>query len=542
MQLKKFTQWLINSNNTKHTNFILSSLMLIGLLLRLPSLRLGVWRDEGSTYLNALPTDLHEVINTVIYSELNPPGFYLIMHQWMQWFGAEDVIFKIPALIFGVLLIPTTYELGSLISSRTVGLIAAAVTAFAPDAIYYSQEARPYTLAALLSCLVVILYCKAIDNKQPIWYLVGFAICATMLLYVQYTGLLLLASLAIVTLYLWWRGMANIKLMRFAIAFIIIFLLYTPWLPTFFTHLHTGLPWLTKKSWLMRPKILVDNFRYTLPVVNRHKTTLEIIVSLALIVQASQFFSRSQKFINQSKSELKTHKFTFALLLNLTVLLAASMLASLSYTRRYMFPFAPLAWVVYSSSVINLLQCIDTQWNGRFSRLGKQIVVVLLVITIAVPNVKYAIALGNISKSGIRSLAADVQKNLPEKSIYLINPDYLSPTFAYYFPQNPVKIYGVGRWNRPEIFSPQGYAEVWQKPTLISDIEQNLKKEIQNGYIQLFLVQERGVINNLGKMNYSRANEVLPRLKQSYSLLEQTDYRGVNESVTLYKFALTKKQ
>jgi 4-amino-4-deoxy-L-arabinose transferase-like glycosyltransferase len=540
MQLKKILRLAINSNNIKQPHLILGSLMLIGLVLRLPSLSLGVWRDEGSTYFNALPIDLHEVINTVIYSELNPPGFYLIMHQWMQWFGAEDVIFKLPAFIFGILLIPATYALGSLLSSRKIGLIAAAVTTFAPEAIYYSQEARPCTLAALLCCLAVFLYCKAICSKKEKWYLLGFVICATTLLYVQYTGLILLASLAIIALYLKWRGVANIRLMRFFIAYILIFLLFTPWLQVFLTHLHTGLPWNTKAPWLMRTKILYENFQYTLPII-RWQRPVEMIILLALIIQASQFFSRSQQFVNQWELRLKT----YTLILNLSALISTIMIAALSYGGRYMFPFAPLAWVVYSSSVINLFKHIDYYWNEKFNRLSKQIVVILLITSIILiikPNIKYAMLLGNTDKSGIRTLAADVHKNNQEKTFYLVNPDFLGPTFGYYFAHKKVEFYGVGRWNNPEIFSPQGYAEVWGNPTLISDIEQRIQNKINNGYRQLFIVQQTEVLGDSGKMKYSLANEVLSRLKRNYPLIEKTDYPGRTESVTLYKFSLIKKE
>ena len=166
----------------------------------------------------------------------------------------------------------------------------------------------------------------------------------------------------------------------------------------------------------------------------------------------------------------------------------------------------------------------------------------MLVILIVLPNVKYAISLGNSEKSEIRSLAADVQKKYQENTIYLINPDYLAPTFAYYFAHKPVKFYGVGRWDHPEIFSPQGYVEIWKNPTLISEVEQRIQEKIHNGYRQLVLIQRMGMRVDSGKMKYSVANEVLPRLKQNYSLLEKTDYPGINESVTLYKFALIKNE
>ncbi|MBD2357778.1 glycosyltransferase family 39 protein [Tolypothrix sp. FACHB-123] len=535
MQFNKLLCLLINGKYIKRPHIILGILMLIGLLLRLPSLKWGLWRDEGSTYFDAMPIDLHEVINTVIYSELNPPGFYIIMHQWMQWFGSDEVILKIPALIVSVLLIPATYKLGSLISSPLVGIVTAAITTVAPEAIYYSQEARPYALAALLSCLVIFLYCKVIDSKKQIWYLLGFVICADLLLYVQYTGLILLTSLAIITLYLQWRSMANIRLMHFFVAYLIIFLLFTPWLQVFFTHLHTGLPWVTKESWLMRPKLLYENFLYTLPVTGGKKVLVALSV-LALIFQLSPVFSYSQKFIHQWKLKLKTSTF----ILSFSVLLSAIMLAALSHQGRYMFPFTPLAWVVYSNFVINLFKRIDNYWSREFNRFIKQIIVVLVIFSIVLPNAKYAISLGNTDKSGIRSLAADVQKKHQEKTIYLISPDLLGPTFGYYFAQNPVKFYGVGRWNRPEIFSPQGYAEVWESSTLISDIKQGIQGEIDNGYRQLVLIQDMGVTSDAGKMKYSRVNEALAMLKQKYSLLEKTDYPGTHESITVYKFTLIK--
>jgi hypothetical protein len=77
---------------------------------------------------------------------------------------------------------------------------------------------------------------------------------------------------------------------------------------------------------------------------------------------------------------------------------------------------------------------------------------------------------------------------------------------------------------------------------LISDIEQRIQNKIHDGYRQLFFIQQAKVMSNYGKMKYSVANEVLPRLKRNYLLLEKTDYPGKNESITLYKFSLIKKE
>jgi 4-amino-4-deoxy-L-arabinose transferase-like glycosyltransferase len=112
------------------------ALAIVGLLLRLPGLRLGLWRDEAATYFDALPASLHGLLARVAYSELNPPGFFLVMLAWLRAFGADETLFKLPAFAFGVLLIPAVYALGRAAGSSKAGLLAAGITSFAPEAVY----------------------------------------------------------------------------------------------------------------------------------------------------------------------------------------------------------------------------------------------------------------------------------------------------------------------------------------------------------------------------------------------------------------------
>lgn len=521
--------------------YLIGSLMLLGLLLRLPSLSLGLWRDEGSTYFDALPSDLGKLIETVIYSELNPPGFYLIMHQWMQWFGSQEVVFKLPAFFFGLLLIPATYGVGRVAISREAGAIAAAIATFAPDTIYYSQEARPYTLTALLCCLVVLFYCKALVSKHQIWYLLAFVLCTDLLLYVQYTGLLLVVSLGIITMYLLLSRVANFRFVPFAIAFGIIFLLFTPWLQAFLTHLHTGTPWNVKEPWLMRPKIFLGNIMSTIPLISgTGKKAGLLLVLFAMGVEAKQLLFPAGKSSSRWSAPPNASKVTLVM----CFLLAAAMLSVLSYGGRYMVPFAPFAWVIFASWLIALFQYLDRCWTSKGSRFSQQLAVVLLILLLILPNSIYALSLGNGDKSGIRSLAANFQRNQQEKTFYILSPDKFGPTFGYYFAQHQVKFYGFARWNRPEIFSPQGYAKLWNSPTLILDMEQRIQGKIQEGYQQLALIQESATIPaDNGPLNStSLANKLFSAFRKTYKLLEQTDYPGTQESVTLYLFSLVEQK
>ncbi|HCF26339.1 MAG TPA: hypothetical protein DEV81_03815 [Cyanobacteria bacterium UBA11049] len=509
--------------------YLSGSLLLVGLLLRLPSLRLGLWRDEGSTYFDALPTDLSEVIKTVTLCELNPPGFYLLMHQWMQWFGAGEVVFKLPALIFALLTIAAVYILGRVVGSPRIGFVAAALTTIAPEAIYYSQEARPYSLTALLSCLVVLLYCKALTSKHQKWYLFGFVLCASLLLYVQYTGLLLVGSLAVITPYLLWRRKGYVKIIPFALSFAAVFLLFTPWLPVFLTHLHTGSPWHEKIPLWMVPKRFIVNLIYFLPVW-KHPIHLLFFVVLAgwLLFQTAKF--------------LRLWRDTPMAILVTIMGLGAILVAALSYSGRYVFFLAPIAWILYSSCVIALWRYFDQIWKQylyRFSLWGT-VLLMSACLWLVYPNLSYALSVGNVAKSGLRSLAADAIRNPSQQIFYVLAPDHLAPAFGYYESQDGVPFYGFARWDRPELFRPQGYADIWQDPALLTMTMQRIQDKAKQGYSKLGFIRESPpeYANEYPYQPHKKTDQLLSRLRQTYPLVGKTDYPGKAEFVTLYLFDL----
>jgi uncharacterized membrane protein len=511
------------------------SLTIVGLLLRLPGLNLGLWRDEASTYFNALPLSFGEFISRVTDSELNPPAFFLLMDQWMQWFGTTAVPFKIPALIFGLLLIWSIYLLGREIHSHRVGVVAAAIATFARESIYYSQEARPYTLVALFSCLTVWMYCKALNHPNQKGALYGFVLCATLLLYIQYTGLLLVSSLAVITLYLQRSRKATISLPLFAIAFGAIYLLFLPWLPIFFHHLSTSTPWLEKVSWLMRWDLFLDNLLYPLPFpYGRLRGILKVLIVISFSLWIWQLLlTRSRQ--SQPLGDMTLPAPIATLVLSVVILTVS--VSALSYGGRYLFFFLSLTWVLYSIGCVQLWDYLFQRWSMTWQRFTLRIILGLLILGLLIsPNVSYALSLRSLSKSGIRQAVADVVAKSQVKTLYLLSPDYLSPTFGYYTAQFPVQFHGFARWQHPELFSPQGYAKLWQSTT-VSEAQKRIQVAAEN-LQQLALICETAV-QDIGTMPYSKSNQLLSNLRADYPLLNQKEYPGINESVTLYQFELT---
>jgi mannosyltransferase len=151
---------------------ILIILTLLGLLLRLWHIGdISLWLDEAVTNSYAQHSFLG--IGYISTIDNNPPVFYWIEHGMLYFGSGETVLRLIPALL-GVCTIPVFYLLGKEFYNRETGIIAAALLTFSSYHIYYSQEARPYTL--LLFCFsLALLFCfRAIrTNSHGAWLLFG---------------------------------------------------------------------------------------------------------------------------------------------------------------------------------------------------------------------------------------------------------------------------------------------------------------------------------------------------------------------------------
>lgn len=153
---------------------LLIFLVLSGLLLRF--YRLGfnsLWLDEACTHTFAQESFFGIWQSTFIGGEFNPPVFYWLEHIMLYWGDNEFVLRFIPA-VTGVLTIPIFYLIGIEFRDRNTGLLSATLLAFSPFHVYYSQEARSYTLLLLLFSIAFLFYLKTLrSNNIRDWILFG---------------------------------------------------------------------------------------------------------------------------------------------------------------------------------------------------------------------------------------------------------------------------------------------------------------------------------------------------------------------------------
>jgi mannosyltransferase len=186
----------------RHSRYlqILLSLTIIGIFLRFYHLGYNsLWLDEASTYTFA-SMSLPDIWQATTGGEFNPPLFYWIEHV-MLVFGNNEIILRFVPAVLGVLTIPLVYIIGRDFYDRNVGIIAAAAVTFSPFLIFYSQEARAYSMMLFFIALAIIFFLQALKTSDlKNWALFGFF--SALAFWSHFYGFVIVASLVLYALYM----------------------------------------------------------------------------------------------------------------------------------------------------------------------------------------------------------------------------------------------------------------------------------------------------------------------------------------------------
>lgn len=163
---------MIRQSHSRWTRSAWTLLLIVfgGAMLRFHRLDAqSFWGDEAFSSLIAA-SSTGEVLSNA-FASVHPPGHYFLLHLWRSIAGGTDLALRYPSAFFGVLGIVLTYHLGRNIRSKRLGLWAAGITALAPYQVFYSQEARMYTLLYCLTCLIMLSYIRLWESKGPGWWI-----------------------------------------------------------------------------------------------------------------------------------------------------------------------------------------------------------------------------------------------------------------------------------------------------------------------------------------------------------------------------------
>lgn len=207
-------------------NRILFLVLGLALLLRLKSLDQSLWLDEAINVFYAQSNSFWWFVTKYPLGDFHPPGYFAVLWLWGHLFGFSEVSVRMPSVIFGVLTVFLVYLIGKKLISRSAGFWAALFLAFSPLHIYYSQEARMYSLVAFASSLSFYFLVKLIQGGK-LW-LAPYAFSVSAVLYSDYLAYFIIPVQA------FWVVICHKKSWKkFIIGLIGGLILWLPWLLIF---------------------------------------------------------------------------------------------------------------------------------------------------------------------------------------------------------------------------------------------------------------------------------------------------------------------
>ncbi len=152
----------------------------------------GLWLDEPATVAIArLPWAQFRHIWW--YGEASYQGaYFLLMRGWLH-LGQSEAWIRLPSAMFAIASIPLIYLVARKLAGESAALASAALLAFSPTHVYYSQEARGYPMAILLVLASAWFFVRAVEaNRERDWLL--WTLCGALAFYTHFFACLALLA------------------------------------------------------------------------------------------------------------------------------------------------------------------------------------------------------------------------------------------------------------------------------------------------------------------------------------------------------------
>ena len=206
---------------------IVAGLTALGLGLRLPLFDDSLFGDELSTYFVVHGFGQGDVIDLVRSGQEGTPPLYYLLAWLTQGIGDYSEGLRVVPMLAGVASIPLTYLLGVRTIGRAAALVGTTLVALSPFLIFYSAEARGYSLAMLMTVVSALGLVRALEQNRWSWWGL-YALGAAGAIYSHYTAVFVLIG------QFGWALLAYpARRRQLLAATAVAAVLFVPWLPGF---------------------------------------------------------------------------------------------------------------------------------------------------------------------------------------------------------------------------------------------------------------------------------------------------------------------
>ena len=206
--------------------------------MRLLIINQSLWLDEAIGAIAVKEYSFNEILLNFIRFDNHPPLYYLLLKLWTSFFGYSELSLRMPSIIFGVLTIHIVYPICEKISGKKLALVASILLVTSQFHIYYSQEARMYSMATFFAALAIYEFIFLVNattkSKSNIKNWLFFSLSITVLLFTDYFPVFLLPAYWILPLGMrknksWWY--------KLALSFFPMVVFGFLWFPTLFSQI-----------------------------------------------------------------------------------------------------------------------------------------------------------------------------------------------------------------------------------------------------------------------------------------------------------------
>lgn len=189
----------------------------------------SLWFDEAlSVSIAAKP--LPQLLHTLIYEDVHPPLYFLLLHGWIKLAGNSEWAVRMPSMLAAVVMVPLAFAVVREIFNQeqsmiwAAGTLAASLVGFSPFIAYYAQETRMYSLTATFALATTWAFLKAMRTGMIRWWLI-FSASMTMGLYTHYFAAFTAPA------FIMYTSCFERKFLRFTMLYTLLaILLYSPWI------------------------------------------------------------------------------------------------------------------------------------------------------------------------------------------------------------------------------------------------------------------------------------------------------------------------
>lgn len=324
-------------------------IILFAFLLRVPLLTGSFWLDEAAQAIESTRPFSQQLD---IAKDFQPPLFHYFVH-FVSYFGTSEAWLRSTSLLAGLVTVWATFAIGKALRNTQLGIISSLLVALNSYHIFFSQELRPYSFAAMWGVLSWLVLLKWMSHKgktivkHPLLWPTLYTVTTLAGLYSVYLyPFLLFSQIAYVFLYKKTYGKHFLMSLSAAI------IGFLPWLPFFFEQLRVGSELrVNTQGWdqvVSFPQVkalplTVGKFVYGLVDLDLN---LYFAVSLSMIAMLSLIILKKAWFFAQKETRNSVAFYAISLIVPLLTAWLISFVVPVIQPKRVLFliPFVYLAF------------------------------------------------------------------------------------------------------------------------------------------------------------------------------------------------------